>query len=435
MERQSEREAGDRTDRAPGDGDAPPIGGGTDELVAAVREALGDVVDPELGADIVSLGMLQDVEVTADGDARVRIGLTIAGCPLRRQLRQDVEARLRRLEGIRTVTVETGVLDAEGRRTVMERARRVAAARSTVDTLGPRTRVLAIASGKGGVGKSSVAANLALALAARGGTVGLLDADIAGFSIPALLGLEERLEGEGDPAHWRLRPANRMVGAGQLRVVSMGLIASSTTEAIMWRGLLLHRALQHFVEDVAWGEDLDYLVVDLPPGTADVQMGLARLLPRTEMLVVTTPTRAVAEVAERVGDMARRSHLRIVGVVESMSGFTCAHGVTYALFGAGGGDILAERLGVPVLARLPFDPQAADAADRGRPLALDADSPFGDAIRRLAADLADEIAPTVALETCSARLLSAIEAAVGPAPATADRTTVSPEVGAGRPPR
>ncbi len=211
-------------------------------------------------------------------------------------------------------------------------------------------RVLAIASGKGGVGKSSVTVNLAVALAARGLTVGVLDADIWGFSVPRLLGMEGGVEAR----QGKMVPLERRVGPGTLRVLSMGFLADEE-QAIMWRGLVLNRAVQQFLQDAHWG-DLDYLLIDLPPGTGDIQMGLARLLPRTELLVVTTPPVAAQKVAARAADMARRGYLRVAGVIENMSDFTCEHGTTYALFGSGGGERLAQGLGVPLVGSIPLHP-------------------------------------------------------------------------------
>ncbi len=226
-------------------------------------------------------------------------------------------------------------------------------------------RVLAVSSGKGGVGKSSVTVNLAVALAQRGLVVGLLDADIWGFSVPRLLGMQGELTAEGK----KIVPLEKPVGPGLLKVVSMGFLADEES-AIMWRGLILNRAVQQFLEDVRWGE-LDYLLIDMPPGTGDIQMGLARMLPRTEVLVVTTPPLAAQKVAARAADMARKGHLRVAGVIENMSAFTCDHGTSYPLFGAGGGERLAAEIGVPLVGTVPLHPDMAAAGDAGTPVALD----------------------------------------------------------------
>ena len=297
-----------------------------------VRAALLGVIDPELGDNIVDLGMVRAVAVDPDGRVEVRVDLTVAGCPLRTQLRSDVESRVGSLPGVRLVEVVMGVMDAAERSALMDRARRKAQEDRALATDIPATaRILAVSSGKGGVGKSSVTVNLAVALAQRGLVVGLLDADIWGFSVPRLLGMQGELTAEGK----KIVPLEKQVGPGLLKVVSMGFLADEES-AIMWRGLILNRAVQQFLEDVRWGE-LDYLLIDMPPGTGDIQMGLARMLPRTEVLVVTTPPIAAQKVAARAADMARKGHLRVAGVIENMSDFTCDHGTSYALFGAGGG--------------------------------------------------------------------------------------------------
>ena len=229
-----------------------------------------------------------------------------------------------------------------------------------------------MASGKGGVGKSSVTVNLAAALAARGHTVGVLDADIWGFSVPRMLGVNGRLGGSDGKIHPNEVevPSVRPGGPpGTLKVVSMGFLVEDEGMALMWRGLVLAKAVEQFLTDVRWG-DLDYLLVDMPPGTGDIQMALSRLLPRAELLVVTTPALAAQKVAVRVADMARRSYLKVAGVVENMSAFTCDHGESYPLFGSGGGQALADEVGAPLLAEIPLEPGVAAGGDTGSPLAL-----------------------------------------------------------------
>ncbi|MHB8457432.1 MAG: P-loop NTPase, partial [Acidimicrobiales bacterium] len=304
-----------------------------------VTEALRGVVDPELGDDIVSLGMVRSVSCTPEGAVTAEIALTIASCPLRSQLKEDVERAIGSVPGATSIEVVTGVMSQPERSELMSRARLRAQERNELATdLPPTARVLAIASGKGGVGKSSVTVNLAVALAMRGHMVGILDADVWGHSIPRLLGIEGEINSRNKkmvPLERRLPPSTKTGAGGMVRVISMGFLADEDT-AIMWRGLVLNRAVQHFLEDVAWGE-LDYLLVDLPPGTGDIQMGLARMLPRTEVLVVTTPPLGAQKVAGRAADMARKGHLRVAGVIENMSPFICEHGTEYALFGRGGG--------------------------------------------------------------------------------------------------
>ena len=275
----------------------------------SVLAAMRGVIDPELGDDLVDLGMYLGCQIGGDGSVTVRVALTTAGCPLRTQLQRDVTARVGSLPGVTGVHVRTSEMSAEQKRDLMARARRRARDNPPATEIPGRTRVLAVSSGKGGVGKSSVTVNLAAGLARRGFVVGLLDADIAGFSVPRMLGMEGRLEARQSATGDRIRiePLVKPVGAGLLKVVSMGFL-SPEDEAIMWRGLMLLRGVQHFLEEVAWG-DLDYLLVDMPPGTGDIQMGLARMLPRAEMLIVTTPALAAQKVAVRAADMARKGYL------------------------------------------------------------------------------------------------------------------------------
>ncbi len=362
----------------------------------ALRALLAEVIDPELGVDIVELGMVPKVAIDDEGDVTVTVALTTVGCPLRAQLRDDVTARLASIEGVRSVAIDWTVLTQEGKAAAMSIARLRAAQDAPETNVPAGTRVLAVASGKGGVGKSSVTVNLAAALAARGLTVGVLDADIWGFSVPRLLGVDDRLQSEGG----QIIPAVRTIGSGRLEVVSMGLLVEDEESALMWRGLMLNRAVQHFLEDVRWGA-LDYLLIDLPPGTGDVQMGLARMLPRTEVLVVTTPAVNAQKVASRAVSMARKSHLRVVGAVENMSAFTCDHGQSYALFGEGGGAALAAEAGVPLLAQLPLEPSVSVAGDAGDPVALGTGA-AADAFRALADRVATIAAPVVDLAGCTA---------------------------------
>ncbi|MGH9060991.1 MAG: Mrp/NBP35 family ATP-binding protein, partial [Acidimicrobiales bacterium] len=380
-------------------------------MTQAVWQVLRGVVDPELGADLVDLGMVRDVEAGTDGSVAVTVALTVAGCPLRNQIRRDVESKVQSLAGVTGVEVRTGEMTSEERSAVMAKARWKARERAGSDRLSPSTRVVAVASGKGGVGKSSVTVNLAVSLARKGLSVGLLDADIWGFSVPRMLGLEDRLEAEGTAEDWAIVPSSRPVGAGRLEVVSMGLLAAGEGDAIMWRGLLLNRALQHFIEDVRWGP-LDYLVIDMPPGTGDIQMGLARMLPRTEVLIVTTPPLAAAKVAARAADMARKGWLRVAGVVENMSAFTCEHGTSYALFGSGGGQLLADEIGVPLVGSIPFDPAVAVGGDAGEPAALQDGGPVAAAFGAVADRLVSEIVPVVEMSGCTARLLDRVNAAL-----------------------
>jgi ATP-binding protein involved in chromosome partitioning len=375
---------------------------------------LRGVIDPELGSDIVDLGMAKDVVVDPDGTVHVTIALTTSGCPLRAQIQRDVRARVGSMPGVVAVKLHWTELTAEEKAATMSRARLLAAGRAPDTEIPATTRVICVASGKGGVGKSSVTANLAAALAIRGFSVGVLDADIWGFSIPRMLGVEGRLGGEdaeGADGARKIVPHVVPLGAGQLKVVSMGLLVDDEETALMWRGLMLNRAVQHFLEDVRWGP-MDYLLIDMPPGTGDVQMGLARLLPRAEMIVVTTPALAAQKVAVRAVGMARRSHLRVAGVIENMSSFTCDHGTSYALFGAGGGAALAADAGVPLLGSIPLESTVAAGGDVGRPVAIDGVGPAADAFREVAELIVTEAVPPVEMAGCSARMLDAVEAAL-----------------------
>ena len=371
--------------------------------VADVLELLRSVVDPELGTDIVTLGMVPSVEVAPDGVVRVAVKLTIGGCPLRAQIKRDIETRVALHPGVTDVRIDWGEMTSDERTAVMTKARWNARQLAPDTQVPSTTRVLAIASGKGGVGKSSVTVNLATAVAARGFTVGILDADIWGFSVPRLLGIDDPLEAHAHEGSDRPRIAPNVlaVGDGLLKVVSTGFLVGEDT-ALMWRGLMLTKAVEQFLRDVEWGE-LDYLFIDMPPGTGDVQMGLARMLPRADLVIVTTPALAAQKVAARAADMARRSFQRVVGVIENMSSFVCEHGTSYPVFGTGGGAALAAELGVPLLGQVPIEASVAAGGDAGTPVALVGDGLAADALRSIARRLVDEIAPPVDMAGCSAR--------------------------------
>ena len=378
-------------------------------LDATLTERLGGVIDPELGADIVSLGMVTAASVDASGVATVGVALTTAACPLRGRLERDVRAALAGIEGVTGVVVTMGVLDPDAKAALMNTARRLAQDRAPQTSIPGTVPVLAIGSGKGGVGKSSVTANLAVALAGLGHVVGVIDADVGGFSLPRLLGIHGPIEARGG----KLVPRSKQFGAGELRVVSMGFLADED-QALLWRGLVLNKAVQQFIEDTDW-DGIDYLLVDLPPGTSDVPMGLARTLPQTALILVTTPPLAAQLIAARAGDLARRANLRVVGVIENMSSFVCDHGTSYELFGSGGGARLAEQLDVELLAKVPFDVELGAGGDEGHPVAL-TDHLAGEVFRDLARRVTTEIAPPPGVEGCTARLLDALDRAVDLAP-------------------
>jgi len=364
---------------------------------AAIETALRNVIDPELGADIVDLGMVTGVSVDG-GVVDVGVALTVASCPLRGQIESDVVRRVRAVPDVADVTVTVTVMDQEQRSALMNRARLRARESADPTMVAPTTRVIAVSSGKGGVGKSSLSANLALSLADLGHRVGLLDADIWGFSIPRIVGAgAERLSAGPDR---KITP----VSALGIDVVSTGLIVEDEDTALMWRGLMLSKALEQFLRDVAWSPALSYLVIDMPPGTGDIQMALSRLLPQAELVVVTTPQKAAQKVAARVADMARRSHMPIVGVVENMSGFTTEDGSHYDVFGTGGGTELAEDLGVELLGRVPLDPLIVAGGDDGHPVVrAHPNAPSAEVIIAIARRLV-ELMPPAPDDTCTARL-------------------------------
>jgi ATP-binding protein involved in chromosome partitioning len=376
-----------------------------------VLQVLRGVIDPELGSDIVDLGMARAADVRPDGEVVVTIALTTAGCPLRAQIQKDVRARVGSLPGVGSVRLDWTEMTDEQRSEAMSKARLNVSQRPEETSVPVTAKVILVASGKGGVGKSSVTVNLAAALAARGLTVGVLDADIWGFSVPRLIGVEGRLAGATEDGRKQMVPIERLIGSGSLRIVSMGLLVDDEETALMWRGLMLNRGVQHFLQDVRWGDDLDYLLIDMPPGTGDVQMGVAKLIPRAEVVVVTTPARAAQKVAVRAVGMARKSYLRVAGVIENMSAFVCDHGDTYALFGEGGGEQLAADAGVPLLGSVPLEPAVAAGGDAGTPVAL-GEGPAAEAFRAVAGRIVDDAVPQADMAGCSARMLDAAVAAL-----------------------
>ncbi|MBL7254709.1 Mrp/NBP35 family ATP-binding protein [Paractinoplanes lichenicola] len=353
----------------------------------AIQAALATVDDPEIRRPITDLGMVKGFTV-AEGTVRVELLLTVAGCPLRDKLNSDITAALTKIPGITSVSVDFGVMDEEQRKALQETLRGGSGTAEPVIPFaqpGSRTRVYAVASGKGGVGKSSVTVNLAAALAKRGLSVGVIDADIYGHSVPRMLGVDGRPTRVEDMI---MPPQSHGV-----KVISIGMFTAGNA-AVVWRGPMLHRALQQFLADVYWG-DLDVLLLDLPPGTGDVAISLAQLLPNAEILVVTTPQTAAAEVAERAGAIALQTHQRLVGVVENMSWLELPDGSRMEVFGAGGGQAVADSLtttvgaSVPLLGQVPLDTRVREAGDAGDPIVLATpDAPAAKALDAVADKLA-----------------------------------------------
>ena len=363
----------------------------------AVESALRGVLDPELGTDIVKLGMVKAIDVTGTM-ATIKVALTIAACPMRDQIENDVIRKVKALPGIDHVIVEIGAMNQEERSRLMEKARRHAREHAEPTMVSPLTRVIAVSSGKGGVGKSTVSVNLALALTDLGHEVGLLDADIWGFSIPRMLEVSDvRLEAGEDR---KIVPTETQ----GIQLVSTGLIVGDEDTALMWRGLMLSKALEQFLRDVAWPATLDYLILDMPPGTGDIQMALARLLPQAEMLVITTPQKAAQKVAARAADMARRSFMPIIGVIENMAPYVDHEGRAQEIFGSGGGAELAADLGVPLLGQIPLDPSVVAGGDDGKPVVkAHPNSPAALQISAAAEQVA-RMLPPVEDDTCTSRI-------------------------------
>jgi ATP-binding protein involved in chromosome partitioning len=319
----------------------------------AILRALESVIDPELHKPVTELDMVRDVTVREDGHVDVTIALTVAGCPLRSSFEDQVQSFVGAVDGVTSVSLRFDVMSPEEKAALSSRLRGGRAEKTIA--LDPATRVLAVASGKGGVGKSTLTANLAAALAERGERVGVLDADVYGHSIPHMLGVQQRPV----VVDTMIVPPVR----GMLKLMSIGFFLDDNSP-VMWRGPMLHRALEQFLCDVHWGE-LDTLVVDMPPGTGDVSISLGQLLPRAEVVIVTTPQPAAQQVAVRAAQMAQKVGMRIIGVAENMSWLV---GTGQELFGAGGGQRLADEIGVPLLGQVPFDPALREAADAGTPV-------------------------------------------------------------------
>jgi ATP-binding protein involved in chromosome partitioning len=360
----------------------------TPPTIDQVNQALATVNDPEIHRPITELGMVKNVEIGRGGAVKVEIWLTVAGCPLRDTINRDVTTALGKLEGVSRVQVELDVMSEEQRRELQSKLRGGKPARN-IPFANPTslTRVYAIASGKGGVGKSSVTVNLAAALAAAGQKVGLLDADVYGHSVPRMLGVT----GSPTQVEQMIMPPS----AHGVRAISSGMMKRGN-EPLPLRGPILHRLLEQFLADVYWG-DLDVLLMDLPPGTGDIAISAAHLVPGSELIVVTTPQLASSEVAERAGSLAAQLHQRVVGVIENMSYLPCPHcGTRIEVFGSGGGqavaDVLTRMMGtpVPLLGQVPIDTRLRESADAGIPLVVaEPSSPAAEQFAKIAGNLAE----------------------------------------------
>jgi ATP-binding protein involved in chromosome partitioning len=359
-----------------------PVAPVTDE---ALHQALSTVIDPEIRKPVTELGMVESVEVDEAGRVAVTILLTVSGCPMKDTLTKDTTAALAAVPGVTGVTVSLGVMSDEQRAGLRQQLRGGNPEREIPFAQpGSLTRVYAVASGKGGVGKSSVTVNLAASLAQSGLRVGVVDADVYGFSVPRMLGVEHRPTQVDDMI---LPPVSHDV-----KVISIGMFVPGN-QPVVWRGPMLHRALQQFLGDVFWG-DLDILLLDLPPGTGDIAISVAQLIPTAEILVVTTPQQAAAEVAERAGSIALQTHQRIVGVIENMSWLELPDGTRHEIFGAGGGQVVADSLTrsvgapVPLLGQIPLDTNLREGADQGTPVVLrNPQSPAAVSLRAIARGL------------------------------------------------
>jgi ATP-binding protein involved in chromosome partitioning len=361
---------------------------------SAIREALAAVIDPELRRSVVELDMVRGVEVRG-GHVDVTIALTVPGCPMKADLESQVRRHVGAVAGVEDVGVSFDVMTPE-QRTALRRRLHGGDEEEKQLSVGPRTRVVAVASGKGGVGKSTLTVNLAAALAAGGAEVGVVDADIYGYSIPRMLGISRRpvvVDGMIVP------PVNH-----GLRVMSIGFFLDAD-QAVVWRGPMLHKALEQFLSDVHWGE-LDYLLVDMPPGTGDVSISLGQLLPSPDVIIVTTPQDAAQQVAQRSAEVAGKTGMHVAGVIENMSGFVCpCCGERSYPFGEGGGRALAERLGVPLLGEVPLDEPLRRAADGGHPLVTDEpEAASAVAIAQLAEALPGALRPRAGAERIARRL-------------------------------
>jgi len=336
-----------------------------------IRDALTNVIDPELRKNIVELGMVRAIERRVDGRVHVTVSLTTPGCPIRSHFQTAVSDNVMALGGVSGVSVDFDVLSAQEKQSLQQRLGRGGLPQGALARV---KNVICVGSGKGGVGKSTVTANLAAALQLEGMQTSVMDADVWGYSIPRMLGVHGRPSINGQ------RKIIPLDGPAGVKAISIEFFLEKEDQAITWRGPMLHKAIRQFLEDVDWGE-LDYLLIDLPPGTGDVSMTLAQLLPQARFVIVTTPQPAAQKVAKRAAETALRYDLEITGVVENMSGFTTPDGSRFTIFGEGGGQLLADELDVPLLGKIPLQEELRVGSDEGQPLVLtDPDAPAAQAL-------------------------------------------------------
>ncbi|HEU4657182.1 MAG TPA: Mrp/NBP35 family ATP-binding protein [Capillimicrobium sp.] len=344
-----------------------------------IRKALESVIDPELRRNIVELDMVRSIEIREGGVVDVVVSLTTPGCPIRNHFETSVRQAVGSVEGVTAVNVSFDVLNDRQKAAIQQKLGR---GTLPAGALAQVQNVICVGSGKGGVGKSTLTANLAAALAEDGKKVGVLDADVWGYSIPRMFGL-----GSQRPPVSAERKIIPLEAEGGIKVMSIGFFLGEEDSAVVWRGPMLHKALTQFLEDVAWGE-LDFLLIDLPPGTGDVSMTLAQLLPQAKFLIVTTPQPTAQKVARRSAEMAGKVNLEICGVVENMSGFTTPSGERFQIFGEGGGQALADELDVPLLGKVPLTMPLREGADAGQPLVMtNPDDPASQGVRQAARGL------------------------------------------------
>lgn len=364
-----------------------------------ITEKLTAVIDPELRNNIVELGMVRSIDIKDDGQVNVTVSLTTPGCPIRSHFQEAVVKQVSSLEGVTGVGVGFDVLSDDEKAGLRETLGR---GKLPEGALAQVKNVICVASGKGGVGKSTMTANLAAALQAEGQTAGALDCDVYGYSIPRMLGVDQKPEVNGE------RKIMPPVADSGVKTMSIGYFVEQNS-AVVWRGPMLHKAIQQFLEDVAWGE-LDYLLLDLPPGTGDIAMTLAQLLPQAKIAIVTTPQPAAQSVARRSAEMAAKVDLEVMGIIENMAGFTTPSGETFNLFGEGGGQLLADELEVPLFGSVPLSEELREGADVGEPLAVEQpDSPAGQAIVEIARRI-------IALSPRELPMIQTVQAAAPAAP-------------------